>query len=165
MNISLVDIKKAIISLLSNKYPDHTFYTEKIPRGFKKPSFFMYFVPLESLHDSRYFVSKAVLVKIEYYSQENTNEGNWLMSEQLERIFHNDLVVNNRYLTINRTTSEYVDDNLVFTINISFENGSIEIIKVENNDGENVWLEKSESNEKLGYTEQKIELMRDLEIE
>ncbi len=160
MNISIVDIKRAIISKLKENYPSHTVYGEKMPSEFKRPSFYIYFVPLETGHNSRFFIEKAVIIKVDYYPENRTQEENWVMADELECLFHNDLPVKGRYLTVNRTNSESIEDVLTFTLTVDYENG-IEMIAIENEDGK---IEYEECDERLGYTQGKIKLMQDLEL-
>lgn len=161
MSISIVDIKRAILSKLNVNYPTHEFYGEKMPSKFERPSFYIYFVPLETEHKSRMFIEKAVMIKIDYYSKNGTNEENWIMADELESIFHKDLRVGDRFFTVNRTNSETIEDVLTFTLTVGFENG-IDMITVIGSDGKIRYMEEAES---LGYKEGNIELMKDLELE
>ncbi|PIC72429.1 DUF6838 family protein [Sporosarcina sp. P17b] len=155
MSISIVDIKRSILNLLKKKYPNHTRYAEKMPTDFKRPSFYLYFVPLESAHSTRLFIEKSLMVKLDCYSLSRTNEENLIMADALESIFHNTLKVGNRFFSIIRTKSDFMEDVLTFTFTLNFD------------DGVNVLFagdDFTEDDEELGYTEGKIRFMEKLEL-
>lgn len=162
MTISMIDIKRSILKSLKEKYPNHSLYFEQVQQDFKRPSFYIYFVPLESQQNSKSFVEKNLMVKIDYYSDNPSTEGNWMICEELEDIFHEVLQVGDRYLNITRTSNEIVEGTLVFTFVLRYENGAIEVINLPNDDGDIV---QEEVNEHLDYTEEKIQFMRELELD
>lgn len=166
--ITLVDIKRAIIKKLKSKYPDHSVYGEHVGQDFNKPSFSFYFVPIETTH-SKFFSNKSLMVKIDYYTDSNdVNEANMIMIDELEQLFQNDLSIKDRYITINRTSSETVDNVLVFTLYLDYEvgNGKLVVVKqqvdgVEDDEQDEIIVEIDERN---GYTEEDIKFMKELKM-
>lgn len=155
MSISIVDVKRAVMRRLSFAYPTHDIYAENMPTDFKRPSFYMYFVPLESNHDSRLFITKSTMLKIDYYSPNRTFEENLIMADDLESIFHRAIKVKDRFFSVLRTNSEYMDDVLTFTLTVNFDDG----VKV-------IFLgdDFTEEDPDLGYIDGKVDYMKDLEL-
>lgn len=181
MSISIVDIKRSIISKLASSFQNHTIYGEKMPTDFKRPSFYIYFIPLESQHNSDMFIDKSVMVKIDYYSPNRTNEENWIMADNLESVFHKDLHVKGRFFSVTRTNSESIDDVLTFTLTVNYDDAVGKVVGIEvstevvDENGNPILDEEgnpitkvdtviTEEDEKLGYTEGNVKLMEFLEL-
>lgn len=158
--MNIVDIKNAIGKKLGALYPDHTFYAEEVRGNFERPSFFVYFVPVETMHH-RYNYATSILVKMDYYSADETNDANWRMADELTAVFQKGLVVDGTHLDITRTNHEIVEDELVFTIPLTYHNG-IEMLAIVDEEGNEQLVEEDES---LGYTQEEIQLMQELELE
>ncbi len=159
MTISIIDIKRSILQKLGELYPDHTCYAEKVPQGFQKPSFFLYFVPAETTHESKFYYATSIMAKIDYYANQPSNETNWLMGEALTKAFQQGLVVNGNHLDITKTNQEMVDEELVFTVHLTYHNG-IDMLTIQNEEGHTEFVQE---NKRLGYTDGSIELMQELD--
>ncbi|MBM7631102.1 phage tail terminator family protein [Geomicrobium sediminis] len=117
--MKLITIQRAVISQLVEKF-GYTVYGEEVGTGFKRPSFFVYLVPLETRNLTYYELDKAVMVKIDYYSRDETRAEHWMMADELESLFNKSLKVDNRYLNIERSTKEEIEGVLSFGFTVEY---------------------------------------------
>ncbi|SDJ76263.1 phage tail terminator family protein [Salimicrobium halophilum] len=163
MTVTMNNVKQAIFKKLAENIPGITLYGEKVPDNFKRPSFFLYFVPVDTDHSNRYFYATSVLVKLDYYSEseKNSNQENWEMGDTLTRLFHKGLTVNGEHIAITETRGEVVEDEYVFTIPLTYHNG-IEMAEALDDEGNTHYYEEDPA---LDYTEGNVKVMRELEWE
>lgn len=146
----------AVGQKLHETFEDHAIYTEEIPTGFVRPSFFIYLVPLDSLQATNSQMDKGALIKIDYYSANETKKENRIMIDQLEDTFGRTLKLPNTTLTVDRTNSQEVEKVLSFTIQVEYRKGVNSLL---------VGDKEILPDERLDYVEGKVKLMNELEME
>jgi len=160
MKITLSDIRKEIVRKLDTNFLNHKVYEEDVKQGMKKPAFFVEIIPTRTVNEQLY-KTKSLMIKISYFSENDTNEENHLMLEQLEDLFDLSMKIKDRYFTINELNPIAVDGFLQFGFTFSVINAK-DMIEIDNIDGQ---IQTMLSNEGLGYTQEKVRLIEELEFE
>lgn len=142
--MKLIDIKKAINSVMRDNFPDHKLYADDIREGFKRPCFFIELLPVARDNEGGGFYSRRVSVVINYFSKKGTDLENIKMQDRLEQIFSQALKIKDRVITINSTNGYITDSVLHFSFNIDY-------------------LDSIDKTEQYGY-DPYAELMQELEI-
>lgn len=118
--MTLTDIKKAVLAKLKAKFPTHKLYGEEIKQGFTRPCFFIEIVPISTNNLDELYDQKRISVKVHYFSPNETNEENYSMSDELNKVFRLYLPVQDRNLHILSTDSTIVDSVLIFSFDLNF---------------------------------------------
>jgi len=129
--ITLVDIKKAVNSVLKDNFPDTKTYSSDTKEGFKRPAFFTQVVPIVMNHETTNYTSNKVMIVINYFSENGTELENLKMDTNLRKAFGMTLKVNQRSFLLQNIKSEIVDEILQFKFDLNYFDG---IDKTENNE-------------------------------
>ncbi len=118
--VTLIDLKKSINKVLTNKFPLINLYSNDTKEGFKRPAFFTQVVPLNSENDTVNFTSNHLMVAITYFSEKETELENLRMHDEIKKAFGMTLKVNERSFLIKNIRSEIVDEVLQFRFNLDY---------------------------------------------
>ena len=155
--IGYVDIKKSIVDVLKLRAITVKVVANEELSGFNPPAFFIQLMPIS---DTPYldYEEKLLTVNIHYFSAEKTNLANLKMLDQLNQAFFNTLRIGGRVITLGEKNPQIIDNVLQFKFNLDFTN-DVDVAEV---NGE--WVMVFKLDETLGYTEDTVELMQELEI-
>lgn len=160
--ITLLDIQKAIGKKLDSKFNTHYIYTEQVKQGLKRPSFFVNIMPI-STNNYVAYKDKLINVDIMYFSKNETSTENLEMINLLEDLFKMLLTIQDRKITIESLNFKVVDNILHCIFSLDFKDAE-NLIAINTPVGQ-VYLPEHEINEELGYTQDNITLMQELESE
>lgn len=155
--IGYVDIKKSVIDVLKAKVSTIKTVANEELSGFKPPAFFVQMVPISDTPSIDY-EEKLLTVNIHYFSAEKTDLANLKMLDQLNLAFFNVLKIGDRAITLKSKRHQLVDNVLQFKFELEFLN-DVEVVEI---NGE--WVMATELEDSLGYNEETVELMSELEI-
>jgi hypothetical protein len=155
--IGYVDIKKSVSDVLKAKARAVTIVPTEELSGFSKPAFFVQLMPIGDTAFIDY-EEKILSINIHYFSSEKTDIANLKMLDQLNRFFFNTLKIGDRVITLNSKRHQITDNVLQFKFELEFSN-DVDVVEV---NGE--WVIATKLDETLGYTEETIELMQELEL-
>ena len=155
--IGYVDLKKSIIDVLKAKVSEVTVVANEELSGFKPPAFFVQIIPI-SHSPSIDYEEQVLMVNVHYFSAEKTDLANLKMLDQLNLAFFNVLNIGDRALTIQSKNPQIIDNVLQFKFSLEFTN-DVDVVEM---NGE--WVVVTKLDATLGYTEETVELMQDLEI-
>jgi hypothetical protein len=160
--ITLIDIQNSIGKKLDSKFSDYYIYTEDVKNGKKTPSFFINTMPVITDNFISY-KEKLINIDIMYFSENETNEENLNMTNMLEDLFRNYLELKDRIITILSLNFRVIDNILHCNFSLNFKDAG-EMILINTQIGQ-VYIQEHEINEKLGYTQDTITTMQELESE
>lgn len=155
------EIRDAIMTMLSSKYPEVNIYGEEIQQSAERPAFFMQITPQEGTNLNQAFLQKAVAVDIQYYPAEDAAQKKrslWDVADDLEEIFDLSLAVGDRSFLINGTEPEIIDGVLHYQFSLKFTD-SRAAIKVELDNGDEALMIPDEE---MGYVDGAVLPMREL---
>lgn len=155
--IGYVDIKKAVIDVLKLKASAVKVVATEELSGFDKPAFFVQTMPVSDTSSIDY-EEKLLSINIHYFSSEKTDLANLKMIDQLNQAYFNTLKIGNRVITLSNKRHQITDNVLQFKFDLEFLN-DLDAIEVNGQ-----WLMPTELDEDLGYTEEGIRLMQELEL-
>jgi len=119
--ITLKDIKKAINSIISNKFPDVEIMSTDVKEGFNRPSFF---VQLDNVtkDDRLYYFTRDMTVRIYYFPSDRYNYNLEVLDvvDGLESIFNLNFNVSDRVITIDNTSYDITDGVLEFDLEFNY---------------------------------------------
>jgi hypothetical protein len=148
------DIKAAVLLKLKQKFPDINRPSTDVRSGFPKPAFFVQLIPI-SENDFNEYGEMLLIINIHYFSKEMTESANLEMADNLRKILKI-LSVGDRILEVKEKRFLIQDNVLQYKFDLNFTDGP-ELIEV---NGEYV----EELDESLGYDEDTVRLMEELEI-
>jgi len=155
--IGYVDIKKSVADVLKAKVSSTKVLPTEELSGFSKPAFFVQIVPIS---DSAFidYEEKLLTINIHYFSAEKTDTANLIMLDQLNKVFFNTVKIGDRVITLKSKRHVIADNVLQFKFELEFSN-DVDVVEI---NGE--WVMSTKFDETLGYTEETIELMQELEL-
>lgn len=155
--IGTVDIKKSVIDVLKAKVSTIKTVANEELSGFKPPAFFVQMLPISDTPSIDY-EEKLLTVNIHYFSAQKTDLANLKMLDQLNTAFFNVLQIGDRAITLKNKRHQLIDNVLQFKFDLEFLNdGDVVAVNSE-------WVMVTELNDSLGYSEETLELMQELEI-
>jgi hypothetical protein len=155
--IGYVDLKKAVIDVLKAKVSTVIVVANEELSGFKPPAFFVQIMPISDAPFIDY-EEKILAVNIHYFSAAKTDLANLKMLDQLNLAFFNVLNIGDRVITIQSKNPQIIDNVLQFKFSLGFTS-DVDVVEI---NGE--WVVVTKLDASLGYTEETVELMQDLEI-
>ncbi|HZK53573.1 MAG TPA: hypothetical protein VFC84_05220 [Desulfosporosinus sp.] len=155
--IGYIDIKKSVIDVLKLKNSSVNVVATEELSGFDKPAFFVQMMPISDTSSIDH-EEKLLSINIHYFSSEKTDLANLKMIDQLNKAFFNTLKIGNRVITLSNKRHQIADNVLQFKFDLEFLN-DLDAIEVNGQ-----WLMPTELDEDLGYTEEEIRLMQELEL-
>ena len=109
--INTVDIKKAVIALLRNKYPEAKCYGADVKEGLKKPAFNIQLIPSD-ISGSNYLTFSSVYLCTITYFQKKVSEVDMLsVASEVHKLFGRKLHVKDRYLNISSFRYDFTGEN------------------------------------------------------
>lgn len=119
----LTDIYAAVNALLIKRYPNIKVHGKEVREGYKKPSFFVSFTPIENSNHSVNFRYKKYDIVVVYFQEQSDEIDNLEKIDEMEELFGNGFKVGERYIHVDEFEHEYIgeDDNILqFTVTIEF---------------------------------------------
>jgi len=156
--IGYVDIKKAVSDVLKAKASSVRVTPTEELSGFSKPAFFVQLIPVGDTAFIDY-EEKLLTINVHYFSAEKTDTANLIMLDQLNKVFFNTVKIGDRVITLKSKRHVIADNVLQFKFELEFSN-DVDVVEV---NGE--WVMTTKLDETLGYTEESVELMQELELE
>ncbi len=109
--INTVDIKKAVIALLRNKYPEVKCYGADVKEGLKKPAFNIQLIPSD-ISGSNYSTFSSVYLCTITYFQKKVSEVDMLsVASEVHKLFGRKLHVKDRYLNVSSFRYDLTGEN------------------------------------------------------
>ncbi|KJR48404.1 hypothetical protein UF75_1202 [Desulfosporosinus sp. I2] len=155
--IGFVDIKKSVIDVLKEKVSTIRTVANEELSGFKPPAFFVQMLPIGDTSSIDY-EEKLMSINIHYFSEEKTDLANLKMLDQLNTAFFNVLQIGARVITLKSKRHQLIDNVLQFKFELEFLN-DVDVVEVNDE-----WVMSTEPDHSLGYTEETVELMQELEL-
>jgi hypothetical protein len=153
--IGYADIKSSVLLKLKQKFPDINRPATDIESGFPRPAFFIQLLPIGE-NDFNDYSEMLLTVNIQYFSKEKTEAANLEMADNLRKAFKI-LNVSERFLEVKEKRFLIQDNVLQYKFDLNFTDGAY-LVEV---NGEYV----EELDESLGYDEDTVKLMEELEID
>ena len=159
--MKLLDIKAAVVSRIKVNIPEVKVIAEEVEQGFKKPAFFVQTILIGSEKISPYQMTRSVMIMIRYHSDSNKTNENLSISDSLEEAFKASLKIDDRRLTIENVDSEIIDKVLHFRFDLLYID-SVDGFVITDPLGKEQVVHISEQEEDNGYSNENIELMKEL---
>ncbi|WPC40624.1 DUF6838 family protein [Clostridium sp. JS66] len=118
--ITFKDIKDAVTLKLSTEFSKINVYDEEIRQGFSPPAFFIELIPVSTTRASFFTKNPTLIVDVQYFAKEESNEELYDMADSLERSFKFCIQVKDRVLNIMKIEYEIVDFVLHFQISLNY---------------------------------------------
>jgi len=130
--LDLLDIKKAINTILKNSFPTVTLFANEVEEGFDKPAFFTQLIPVSLNYETVNFMNVRLMVVINYYTRVSVEVDNLKMAGDLKKAFGMALEVKYtylkdaktvnaaRYLKLENITTDYPDRILQFKFDLNY---------------------------------------------
>jgi len=158
-------VRDAIMTKLNGHYPGTNIYGEEIQQGFSRPAFFVQLLPEAGSVINAAHREKNLLVDICYFSSEAFPfRDMWEVAADLDILVGSGVPVDDRVLNIIDPHPEIVDDVLHYQFKLMFIDSQEGITVDLDTPGETVTIPTDPRQESLGYTEDTIALMRELEV-
>jgi hypothetical protein len=109
------DIKDAFVSKLENIF-DINIYDESIQQGFEEPAFFVQLIPIGNTRENKNIRSRLLLIDIQYFPKDNSNEDAFNMADELEQLFNDYIQVKDRALKLDNIDYEVTYDGIGITL-------------------------------------------------
>lgn len=118
--MDLLNVKRAINSVLETNFPDVGIYAETVKEGFKRPSFFTQIIEIASNYETKNYMSNKLMVVINFFSKNDTGLENTKMSAALKSAIGMSIQVGERRLTPKNIRSDIVDGVLQFKFDLMY---------------------------------------------
>lgn len=167
------DIRDALFKIIDTAFPNVNLYGEEIQKGLTRPAFFINLLPEAGGMVNTVLRSRRMLVDICYFSDADASAHNrdlWEKADTLEELFRDTLIVGDRSLFIYDPQPEIVDEVLHYQFNLDFTDSREDVIVVELDPGvvppgEVIPEQIVVPDPELGYIEDEVQPMRELEVE
>lgn len=123
--LSYKQIVKAVTDQLIDKFPDIEIQSSDVEEGFQRPVFYVLLDDIE--RDTRkHYSIVSMTIRIYYFPSSRYEYALEVldMQYQLEQAFNLNMTVEDRVLTINRTSSLVVDKVLEFDIELEYQDAA-----------------------------------------
>ena len=117
------DIVKAVTIVIKRAFPNAIVYGDEVREGYKKPSFFIGIMPVNSINHTKAIKEEQLLITVSYFSDTIESLKNYRVMQELKVAFGQVLGVDNRKFTIQETNTEKVGEDgdiYQFTFNINY---------------------------------------------
>lgn len=114
-----LDIFNAVVDKLDEKFPHTDIYGER-QESIDYPAFFIELVPIIHTNETAGRTFKRLSVKINYFTESESNKEYMDMHDSLNELFKLHLPVLNRVFDVFDTTSQVIDGSLYFSFDIEF---------------------------------------------
>ena len=169
--IALNDIKNAITKRLYN-FTSLTIYGEVNEKELKKPCLCVDIIPIYSTKRNVDLFNKSLLIDIVYLTVKQSKTENYAMIDNMQLIFDKSLKVGETYFHILQLDSKIVENVLHTQFKLNYLDGiddfTVDIPITDEETGipsvKTITLKNSELDEELGYKEDTIKIMQELEI-
>lgn len=118
--MTLLDVKKSIVSKLKAKFPTIKVVAHEVEEGFTKPAFFIQMIPFGIISNNKYHKTKSINIDIHYFSDTETHIDNLNMIDSLEDTFLPSISILDRNFTIENINTKEDGGILHFEFDISF---------------------------------------------
>ncbi|MDE6617021.1 MAG: hypothetical protein K2K35_10670 [Lachnospiraceae bacterium] len=120
--IKFTEIKKAVNSLLHEKYPAYKIYGLEVKEGYETPSFFTEIIDKGSSMETKNFASGGFTVKITYFQKEKNEADQLEKADEIKELFGLVFQVGKRRLTTGEYSHSFVGEySDILQINIDFD--------------------------------------------
>ena len=117
------DIAKAVTMVIKGAFPNAIIYGDEVREGYKKPSFFIGIMPVNSINHTKSIKEEQLLITVTYFSDITESLKNYRVMQELKVAFGSVLGVDNRKFTIQETNTEKVGEDgdiYQFTFDINY---------------------------------------------
>jgi len=117
------DIAKVVTIIIKEAFPDVPIYGDEVREGYKKPSFFIGIMPVNSINHTKAIKEEQLLITVTYFSDTTESLKNYRVMQELKVAFGQVLGVDNRKFTIQETNTEKVGEDgdiYQFTFDINY---------------------------------------------
>lgn len=118
--MKITDIDDAIFTRLEANFPTMKLYGDEVKKGFVRPSFYVETIPVINSMYNTDSNEKVIMIKIHYFSEDETNIENYNMADELAKVFRSHLPVLNLNLHILNVRTNIQDMVLYFTFDLIF---------------------------------------------
>ena len=105
------EIAKAVTMIIKEVFPNAIVYGDEVREGYKKPSFFIDIMPVNSINHTKSIKEEQLLITVSYFSDTTDSLKNFQVMQQLKVAIGQVLCVDNRTLTIQEMTTEKVGED------------------------------------------------------
>ena len=105
------DIARAVTMIIKEAFPNAIIYGDEVREGYKKPSFFIGIMPVNSINHTKSIKEEQLLITISYFSDTTESLKNYQVMQQLKVAIGQVLCVDNRRFTIQEMTTEKVGED------------------------------------------------------
>lgn len=119
MRMNLAVLAKDINNILRTA-TGHRVYGNEVKEGFKRPSFFVQYLPVQDRLESAHLERRLITVAITYFSDTGSDVENLTMADKLKEVFGMVLYVGGRKLTRGEARTDIVDGVLQFRFDLNF---------------------------------------------
>ena len=105
------EIAKAVTMIIKEAFPNAIVYGDGVREGYKKPSFFIDIMPVNSINHTKSIKEEQLLITVSYFSDTTDSLKNFQVMQQLKVAIGQVLCVDNRTLTIQEMTTEKVGED------------------------------------------------------
>ena len=105
------DIARAVTTLIKEAFPNAIVYGDEVQEGYKKPSFFIGIMPVNSINHTKRIKEEQLLITVSYFSNTTESLKNYQVMQQLKVAIGQVLCVDNRIFTIQEMTTEKVGED------------------------------------------------------
>ena len=105
------EIARAVTMIIKETFPNAIIYGDEVREGYKKPSFFIGIMPVNSINHTKSIKEEQLLITVSYFSDTAESLKNYQVMQQLKVAIGQVLCVDNRTLTIQEMTTEKVGED------------------------------------------------------
>ena len=105
------EIARAVTMIIKEAFPNAIVYGDEVREGYKKPSFFIGIMPVNSINHTKSIKEEQLLITISYFSDTTESLKNYQVMQQLKVAIGQVLCVDNRRFTIQELTTEKVGED------------------------------------------------------
>ncbi len=105
------ELARAVTVIIKEAFPNAIVYGDEVREGYKKPSFFIGIMPVNSINHTKAIKEEQLLITISYFSDTTESLKNYQVMQQLKVAIGQVLCVDNRRFTIQEMTTERVGED------------------------------------------------------
>ena len=105
------EIARAVTMIIKEAFPNAIVYGDEVREGYKKPSFFIGIMPVNSINHTKSIKEEQLLITVSYFSDTTESLKNYQVMQQLKAAIGQVVCVDNRTLTIQVMTTEKVGED------------------------------------------------------
>ena len=108
--IQYQDILGALTKVIKEYFKAIPIYGDEVREGYKKPSFFIGILPVNSINHTKSIREEQLLVTVSYFSNTSQSLKNYKVLQELKMLLGQVLSVGDRKLTISEMTTHQVGE-------------------------------------------------------